>query len=91
MTNDSRLTPNENAGGAADISGEGSTDKENSGNNATDGNNINYSKINRQTGNRNGQALRSNTTVDISNKAFGGAEPDIRCVLGPRFEKWTRR
>ena len=52
-----------------------------------DRNNSNYSTINRQTGNRNGKASWSNLTVDTSNKAFEGAEPEIVCVLGLRFEK----
>ena len=42
MTNGSGLTQGATAGGAADTSGEGSIDIDNSGNNATDVNNINY-------------------------------------------------
>ena len=59
---------NTNVGGAADTSGEGSTDTDNTGNNATDGNNSIDSTINRRTGNRNGKYLGSNLTVDTSNK-----------------------
>ena len=91
MTNSSGLNPDENKGGGTDNSGEGSTDTENKGNNSTDGNNRNDLTINRQTGNRNGKSLRSNPTVDISNKASKGAEPDIEYVLGLRFEKVVKK
>ena len=70
-----------NTGGAADTSGEESTDIYNTGNNKTDGNNINDSTIERQTGNRNIQVSRVNLTVDTTNKAFEGVDPDIKCVL----------
>ena len=30
-------------------------------------------------------------TVDTSNKAFEGVEPDIKCVLGLRFEKVDKK
>ena len=64
---------------------------ENTGNNTTDGNNSNDSIIKILTGNRNGQSSRINTTVDTSNKVFEGAEPDIVCVLGLRFEKVDKK
>ena len=91
MTNGSRSNPDINAGGAAYNSGEGFTDTDNTGKNATDRNNSNYSTINRQTVNRNGQASISNPTVDTSNKAFEGAEPDIGCVPGMRFGKVDKK
>ena len=91
MTIGSGLTMDANAGGAADTSGERSTNKYNTGNNTTDRNNINDSAINRLTGNSNGQYLRINPMVDTSNKAFEGPEPDIGCVLGLRFKKCTRK
>ena len=53
MTNSSRLNPDATVGGAANTSGEGSTYTDNTGKNTMDGNNSNYSKINRRTGNRN--------------------------------------
>ena len=87
MTDISRLTPDANSGGAADTSREVSIDTNNTGNNATDGKISSYSTsyTQGQIGNRNGQALRSNPTVDTSNKAFKGYEPDIGCVLGLGF------
>ena len=91
MTDGSGSTPDANAGGAADTSGERSTNKYNTGNNTTDRNNINDSVINRLTGNSNGQYLRSNPKVDTSNKVFEGAEPDIGCVLVLRFEKVDKK
>ena len=91
MTNISRSTLNATVGEAADTSGEGSTETDNTVSNATDRNNINDSTINRQTGNRNRQASRNNPTVDTSNKAFEGAEPDIGCVLGLRFVKVDKK
>ena len=80
-----------NAGGAADTSGEVSTYTDNTENNSTDGNNSNVSTINRKTGNINGLSSISNATIDTSNKLFEGAEPDIRCVLGLRFEKVNKK
>ena len=67
--------------------------KKNTGNNATDRSNISDSRINTQgiTGNRNRQALISNPTIDTSNKSFKGAEPNIGCVLGLRFEKVDKK
>ena len=85
--NNSGLATDANAGGATDTSLEGSTDTYKKGNNSMDGNNSNDSTSNRQTGDRNGQYLRSNPTVDTSNKVFKGVEPNIGCVLGLRFEK----
>ena len=70
-----------NTGGAADNIREGSIDIYNTGNNKTDGSNINDSTIERQTGNRNIQVSRVNLTVDTPNKAFEGVDPDIKCVL----------
>ena len=35
--------------------------------------------------------MRSNPKVDTSNKASKGAEPDIGCVLGMRFEKVDKK
>ena len=87
--NGSRSTPDENAGGAVGTSGEVSKDTNNTGNKSTDGNNgidsTSYTQA--QTGNSNGQASKINLKVDTPNKVFGGAEPDIGCVLGTRFEK----
>ena len=80
-------TSDANVGGAADTSVEGSTDIDNTGNNATDRKNSNDSTINRRTGNRIGQGSRSNPMVDTTNKAFKVAETYIGCVLGLRFEK----
>ena len=91
MTNGSGSTPDANAGGATDTSGEVSIDTDHTGNRTTDEKNSNDSTINRQTGNRNGQSSIINPTVDTSNKAFEGAEPDIRCVLGLRFETLDKK
>ena len=91
MTDGSGSTPDANAEGAADNSGEVSTDTDNTVYNATNKNNSNDSTINRRTENSNRQASRINPTVDRSNKAFGGTEPDIGCVLGPRFEKLDKK
>ena len=90
MTNSSGSTPEATTGAESDTNKEGSIDTDNTGNNATDLNNRNDSTINIRTGESNGQDSRSNLMVDTSNKAFKGVEPDIRCVLGMRFEKWTR-
>ena len=87
MKNGSVSTPGANAGGTADTSIEGSTDTENAQNNSTDRIISNDSTIKRLTGKINGQYPRSNPTVDTLDKAFEGAEPDIGCVLGLRFEK----
>ena len=76
-TKGSGFTLDTNVGVAADTSIEGYTDTDNTRNNATDGNNSNYSKINRLKVNRNGQASGSHPTLDTSNKAFEGSEPDI--------------
>ena len=68
-------------------------DTNDTGNNGTDRKNRSdsTSNIQGQTGNRNGQASRSNLTVDTSNKAFKLAEPDIGYVLGLRFEKVDKK
>ena len=87
MTNGSPSNTGANTGGAADTSGEGYTDTYNTGNNATDVNKKNDSINNIQKGNSNVQASKSNPMVDTSNKALYGAETDIGCVLGRRFEK----
>ena len=93
MTDGSGSTPDANVGGAADTSGEGSTDTNKTVNNATDGKNSIDSTSNTQgrTGNRSRKSLRINPTVDTSNKASKGAEPDIGCVLGLRFEKVVKK
>ena len=93
MTDGSGSTPDANVGGAADTSGEGSTDTNKTVNNATDGKNSIDSTSNTQgrTGNRSRKSLRINPTVDTSNKAFKGYEPDIGCVLGLGFEKVDKK
>ena len=93
MTDGSGSTPDAHAGGAADTSRDGSTDTNVTVNNATYRNNSSDSKSNTQgqTVNRKGEASRSNPTVDMSNKAFERAEPDIGCVLGLRFEKLDKK
>ena len=87
MVNVRGLTPDANVGGEADTGREVSIDTDNIGNNTTDWNNINDSTINIWTGNRNGQASRSNPTVYTSKKVFKGTELDIGYFLGLRFEK----
>ena len=91
MTNGSGLTLDANVGGAADTSEEVSTCTYHRGKNATDGNNINDSIFNTQTGNINWQVFISTATVDTLNKAFEGAKPNIVCVLGLRFEKVDKK
>ena len=93
MTDGSGSNTDANTGGAEDTSMEGSTDTNNTGKNTTEINNRNYSTIESQGQivNRNGQASIINPTVDTSNKAPKGAEPDIGCVLGLRFEKVNKK
>ena len=93
MTDGNGSTPDANVGGAADTSREGSTDTNKTVNNATDGKNSIDSTSNTQgrTGNRSRKYLRINPTVDTSNKAFKGYEPDIRCVLVLGFEKVDKK
>ena len=81
MMNGSRSNHDANMGGAANTSGEESTYINNTGNNTKDGNNTNDSTNERQIGKRNAPVSRINPKVDIPNKAFEGAEPDIKMSL----------
>ena len=81
MMNSSGSTWDTNMGGEADTSVEESTYIYNTRNNTKDGNNINDSTNERQIGKRNAPVSRINPKVDIPNKAFEGAEPDIKMSL----------